>query len=325
MPRGQPSVEPLRILTGETASGKSAVAVCLAVSTDAEIISVDSIKVYRKLDIGAAKPPPSLRKSVRFHMMDVVGPDETFSLARYLAAALPKAEEVVAHGKCVLFVGGTPLYLRGLVYGIFDGPGADPEVRAELNAIARRYSGTQLKLCPHPLHDELRELDPVTAERLHPNDLTRIVRALEVVRKTGRPISSYQSQYRSGRPAVTYRMIALRRSEEDLRNRIRRRTERMFADGLISEVRAVLEHGRLCRSARKAIGYQEALACLEGRCSLEEAIAQVKRRTWRLARKQRTWLRSFPDLKWVDVASDEQPPETAARVKELLFGWEPMN
>ena len=131
MPRGQPSVEPLRILTGETASGKSAVAVCLAVSTDAEIISVDSIKVYRKLDIGAAKPPPSLRKSVRFHMMDVVGPDETFSLARYLAAALPKAEEVVAQGKCVLFVGGTPLYLRGLVYGIFDGPGADPEVRAE--------------------------------------------------------------------------------------------------------------------------------------------------------------------------------------------------
>jgi len=311
-------MEPLRILTGQTASGKSAVAVCLAKTTGAEIILVDAIKVYRGLDIGTAKPSLPMREMVRFHVMDVVGPQETFSLARYLEAARAAADEVTARGRAALFVGGTPLYLRGLVYGIFDGPGADRSVRAELEELARERG-------PAALHEKLREVDPVTAERLHPNDLTRVIRALEVIRKSGRPISSYQRQYPADKPAIPYRMVALRRSESDLRDRINRRADRMFTDGLVDEVRGVLDQGGFCRSARKAIGYREVLAHLKGELSLAETIEQVKRRTWRLARKQRTWLKSFPDIKWLDVRPDETAEEISAHAREWLFDPTAMN
>ena len=306
-------LEPLRILTGQTASGKSAVAVCLAKTCDAEIISLDSMKLYRGLDIGSAKPSLKTREEARFHLVDVVEPTEAFSLARFLGAAHEAAVKIVAAGRRPLFVGGTPLYLRGLLYGIFSGPGADWSMRESLMQRAQREG-------PQSLHDELAALDPVAAARLHPNDLTRVIRALEVVRGTGRPLSAHQTQFPAERPAVASRMVVLRRSEEDLQNRIRLRAKRMFDAGLVEEAKALSERGALSRPLQKAIGYREVLAYLRGEHTLDETIELVRRNTWRMARKQMTWFRSFPKAQWLDVSPDEPAEAIARRASEMLFG-----
>lgn len=311
-------MEPLRIVTGQTASGKTAVAVRLAQRADAEIILVDSMKVYRGLDIVTAKPSPAMRQVVSFHLVDIVDPQDTFTLARYLQAVRTVETELTAQGRQALFVGGTPLYLRGLIYGIFDGPPADWKLREELLETARRDGAVAL-------HQQLRKSDPVAAERLHPNDVRRVIRALEVGTLTGRMLSGFQRQFPAPTPPVSYRMVALRRSESDLRDRINCRTDRMFRAGLVDEVDRMLKHGPPSRTARKAIGYREVIACLNGERSLADTIGLVKRNTWRLARKQRTWLKSFPGIQWLDVRSDEPPEETAARAGAFLFGPERMN
>jgi tRNA dimethylallyltransferase len=239
-------------------------------------------------------------------------------LASYLKGASAAVTDITSRGHEALFVGGTPLYLRGLLYGIFDGPAADWKLRRELLQRAEQEG-------PGVLHEELRLLDPKTAKRLHPNDLTRIVRALEVSRATGKPLSEHQSQYPAPKPVASYRMIALQRPEEDLRRRIVRRTEQMFERGLVEETRAVLEGDGFNRTTGKAIGYKEVLAHLRGEISLEETIARVKRNTWRLARKQKTWLKSFPQVHWLDVRPDESPEETAQRTYDALFTHESLN
>jgi len=308
----------LRILTGQTASGKSAVAVYLGELVGAELISVDSMKLYRGLDIGTAKPSPEVRKRVVFHMIDVADPRETFSVARYVKAATAAAREAGERGRAALYVGGTPLYLRALLYGIFEGPAAQWDLRETLKARAER-EGVET------LYRELQARDPVTADRLHPRDLVRIIRALEVVYATGRPISQHQRQYPAPRPMVPYRMVALERTAEDLRARIAKRTEAMFAAGLVEEVRRTLRDGGFNRSAAKAIGYREVIAYLRGELSLTEAMDLVKRNTWRFARKQRTWLKSFPGVQWLMVPPDEPPEVTACRVRGWLFPDESMN
>ena len=306
-------MELLRILTGQTASGKASVAVCLAQADGAELISVDSMKVYRGLDIGTGKPSRRIREVVPFHMVDVVDPRESYTVARYVREARVAASEVAARGGETVFVGGTPLYLRGLLYGIFEGPSANWRLRDELRCQAEAEG-------PAALHEALERLDPVTAKRLHPNDLVRIVRALEVVEATGMPLSAHQQEYPARRPAVEYRMAALRRSNEDLRARIDERTEAMFRRGLLDEARRVYAAGGMNRSVRKAIGYREALAYLRGELDEAETVDRVKRHTWRLARKQRTWLKSFPDVEWIDVAPDEPSQATAARVRAVFYG-----
>lgn len=306
-------MEPLRILTGQTASGKSTVAVRLAETLDAELISVDSIKVHRGLDIGTAKPSRAVRERVRFHLLDVVDSGESFSLARYLQMARAAEEDIRSRGRVPLFVGGTPLYLRGLLYGVFEGPGADWALREELKARAQREG-------PNALHDELRRVDPVTAQRLHPNDHVRIIRALEVARATGRPISAHQRQFPAPAPAVPYRMVALRRQDGDLKARIRKRVLKMFESGLVDEVRRAVDGPGLSISARKAIGYQEVLRHLAGELSLSDTVALVERNTWRLARKQRAWIKSFPDVMWLDVAQNDEVESVVEQARRMLFG-----
>jgi len=279
----------------------------------AELISVDSMKVYRGLDIGTAKPSRRIREVVPFHMVDVVDPCESYTVARYVREARAAASEVSARGGEAIFVGGTPLYLRGLLYGIFEGPSANWRLREELRCRAEEEG-------PGALHEMLMRLDPVTAGRLHPNDLVRIVRALEVVEATGKPLSAHQREYPARQPRVEYRMAALRRSDEDLRARINERTEAMFRRGLLDEARRLDAEGGMNRSVRKAIGYSEALAYLHGELDEAEMVKRAQRRTWRLARKQRTWLKSFPDVEWVDVAPDEPSDATAARVRAVFCG-----
>ena len=284
------------------------------------------MKVYRGLDIGTGKPAHAIQETVPFHLLDVVDPNESFSLARYLERARAALEEIRARGRPALFVGGTPLYLRGLLYGIFEGPAADWALRGELMQRAQERG-------PEVLHEELRKLDPATADRLHPRDLVRVIRALEVARVSGRPISSHQRQYPAGRKAgdpapaaaVAHRMVALRRGDADLKERIRRRVARMFAAGLLDEVRAVLEGPGFSRSAQKAIGYREAIEHLKGARPLGETMELIERNTWRMARKQRAWLKSFPAVQWLDVAADEPAEATADKVRRLLFAPENRN
>jgi len=308
----------LRILTGQTASGKENVAVSLARREPLEIVSVDSMKVYRGLDIGTAKPSHRVREEVVFHLIDVVEPQETFTLVRFIEAAREAVADIERRGRVPLHVGGTPLYLRGLVYGVFDAPDADWALRETLLARAQREGNAVL-------HEELRRVDPVAAERLHPNDLKRVVRALEVAELTGRPISEQQTQYPAARPAAAYRMVALRRGEEDLRQRINDRIDRMIEAGLTDELRRVLREGALSRTAGKAIGYREIGRHLKGELPLSQAVEEIRRRSWRFARKQMTWFKSFPDVCWLDVARDEPAEETAARVRAIFFGAHHLN
>ena len=219
-------------LTGPTAAGKSAVGVELARRIGAEIISMDSMALYRGMDIGTAKPTHQQRESIPHHLIDVIEPCDEFSLAQYLEAAGREAAAIAGRGRQVLFVGGTPLYLKGLLRGIFQGPPADWPLRRRLALEAQRHG-------PSWLHDRLTEVDPAAAARLHPNDARRLVRALEVFEKTGRPISQLQRQFDVGRSAQQCRVFVLDWPRAELHARIDRRVCEMFAAGLVDEVRPV--------------------------------------------------------------------------------------
>lgn len=222
-------------LTGPTASGKTVVGVALARLIDAEIISMDSMALYRGMDIGTAKPSPQQRAAVPHHLVDVLEPRHEFSLAAYLEAAARAAEDIRNRGKQVLFVGGTPLYLKGLLRGIFQGPPADWQFRKRLQAEAARQP-------PGWLHQQLASVDPQAAARLHPNDTRRLIRALEVFAKTGKPISQLQQQFDKGAAASQRRVFVLDWPREELYRRIEQRVEHMFAAGLVEEVQRLLGH-----------------------------------------------------------------------------------
>lgn len=303
----------LYIITGQTASGKSAVAFEVARRIGTEIICVDSMKIYKGMDIGTAKPSPELRSRVRHHLIDVVSPDEDFSVAKFVELADAAIADVNARGHLqqpVLLEGGTPLYMKALTEGIFKGPGRDPALRAQLKERAELEG-------PEALHEELGRVDPAAASRISPQDTRRLVRALEVYQKTGQPISELQTQFGKRRPQYRRRMVALRHGREHLRSRIDARIEHMFEEGLIEEVKALLIRG-LGRTASQAIGYREVARLIAGEVSLEDAKSEMRHRTWQLARRQMTWLRSFPDMQFYDVAPDEEVEKTADAVTKIL-------
>ncbi|MFH0965814.1 MAG: tRNA (adenosine(37)-N6)-dimethylallyltransferase MiaA [Planctomycetota bacterium] len=299
-------------LAGPTASGKTAVGVEVAERLGAEVISLDSMAVYRGMDIATAKATAAERSRVRHHLMDIREPHEHFSAGEYAAEARQALGEIQARGKTALFVGGTPLYLKAMTEGLFEGPSADWELREELGGIAQR-EGTG------KLHEMLRERDAAAAARIHANDLRRLVRALEVYEKAGSAISSLQTQF--GREHGRFRsaIVGLRRTREDLYARIEARVERMFEEGLVEETRALAgSDPPIGRAARQAVGYAETLRHLAGELTLEEAKEEIKRRTRRFARKQLNWFRHFPSLRWVDVGKDEALARVADRVEEAF-------
>jgi tRNA dimethylallyltransferase len=303
-----PPLEDAWYLVGPTASGKSEVGLLLARSLDAEILSLDSMAVYRGMDIGTAKPSPEQRRQIPHHLIDLVEPTEDFSIASYLQEAHRCVRQIRSAGKVALFVGGTPLYLKALLRGLFIGPAPDWELRQRLLAEA---SGQP----PEYLHRRLAEVDPPAAARLHPHDTRRIVRALEVFLKTGQPISRLQRQFEQGRPAELCRVYVLWRSREDLRQRIRRRVAEMFRLGLIEEVQQLLHrYGKLSRTAAQALGYREVLEYLAGRYSREETEERIFRHTWQFARRQMMWFRSLSECRLVPVAPGDCPPEIVARI-----------
>jgi tRNA dimethylallyltransferase len=303
---------PAWFLIGQTASGKSAAGFHLARRRGAEIVSMDSMKVYRGLDVGTAKPPPEFRRDVRYYLIDVVDPHEHFSTALYVEAAVRAAEEMAARGARPLFVGGSALYLKALTEGLFEGPPADPAFRARLRREAAEH-GTQ------PLHDRLAEADPAAARRIHPNDLRRIERALEVYEKTGTPISEFQQQFGSADGPFDATILGLRRDRADLHDRIDRRVDRMMAEGLLDEVRRLAAGPRPPgKEASQALGYRELFEHLEGRHSLEEAVELIKLHTRQFAKAQRTWFKRMEDVRWFHVAPDESAEHVADRLAAFL-------
>jgi tRNA dimethylallyltransferase len=295
-------------LSGPTASGKSAVGVELAERIGAEIVSLDSMALYRGMDIGTAKPTPAERRRVPHHLIDILEPHEEYSLAQYVEAATQCAEEIAGHNRQLLFVGGTPLYLKGLLRGIFQGPPADWELRHRLADEARRHDDPWL-------HQRLAEIDPVTAARLHPNDARRLIRALEVFEKTGRPISQWQGQFDVGRPAAECRVFVLDWPRAELCARIDRRVEAMFSAGLVDEVRKLLAASNpLGKTARQAVGYREIIEHLEGRQNASETIELVKQHTRQLAKRQGTWFRSLGECRFLSVSHPLVPGEITDRI-----------
>jgi tRNA dimethylallyltransferase len=301
------------ILTGPTASGKKSVSLLLAASINAEIISMDSMKVFKAMDIGTAKPGAKARAEIPHYLIDVVAPDEEFNVGKYIERVRVVRREILERGRQVLFVGGTPLYLKAITEGIFEGPSADWELRKELEASEREKG-------PGFLHERLKAVDPVSAGRLHPNDTKRILRALEVYEKTGKPISALQRQFGAAKEDPRHVIFGLRRDRDELNRRIEQRVDGMFEAGLVDEVKRLLDTYRLSRQAREAVGYREVIEYLEERRSLEETVALVKKSTRYIARKQLTWFRSMPDIIWIDAREDESAGDIVARIEDRLGG-----
>lgn len=298
------------LILGVTASGKSRLAFDLACRIGAEIISVDSMKVYRRMDIGTAKPSPARREQVKYHLIDVVEPSEAFSVDRFLELTEDAVRQIRSAKKNVIAVGGTAMYIKTLLYGLFDGPGSDENIRQRLKRSIEEQG-------PEPFHRRLTEIDPEAGQRIHPNDAKRIIRALEVFELTGKPISSFQTQF-DGPKNTDWKVIGLRREKSIESGRINMRVKKMIEAGLVDEVKSLLaEKEPLSDQARCAIGYAEIIDYLNGEMTLEEAIEKIKINTRRLAKGQRTWFKTFRDVNWLDIAEDQPPEKILERAIDL--------
>lgn len=277
--------------------GKSDLALELAEELGAEILCADSMQVYKRMDIGTAKPTSDERARVPHHLLDLVYPDQPFSAARYAEAFGRAAAEVHGRGRLPLVVGGTGLYIRSAVRPfLFPDVGARPEIRGQLAAQAQIIG-------PAGLHARLTIADPTAAAAIHPNDLRRIIRALEVYESTGRPISAWREEHRGSCSDYDPIYVCLTRDRAELYRRIDLRTDRMIAAGFPDEVRTLLEagYGRDLPSMQ-GLGYRELAACLGGESTLAGAIEEIKRRTRNYAKRQLTWFRHEPDLQWLDLS-----------------------
>ena len=294
------------VVSGPTASGKTALAVELALAHNGEVVSADSMQIYRRMDIGTAKPTRAEMRGVPHHMLDVADPEEDFSVARYVELAARCVDDILARGKLPIVAGGTGLYIDSLLSGrTFARFDPDSPLRRELEEELARRGGAALL-------EELARVDPDTAARLHPNDGKRIVRALEVYRSTGTTLTEHNVMTRSLPPrydALTLTLAFQRR--EDMWDRIDRRVDRMMADGLAEEVRALLDSGVPDRcTAMQAIGYKEMAAALRGDGDTARAAEEIKLRSRQYAKRQLTWFRRNPDARW--LLWDREPDLSAA-------------
>lgn len=301
---------PLLVLLGPTATGKTALALHLAPPLGAEVVSADSAMVYRHLDVGTAKPSAEERRRVPHHLVDVVPPDRRFSVAEFVRAARAAVADILARGRVPLVVGGTGLYIRALVEGYplerVPVP-PDPALRERLQEEARRHG-------PEHLHRRLAALDPDAAARIHPRDLKRVIRALEVLAHGARPARDVPPE------ATPWRVLKLGLTcpRPALYRRIDRRTEAQFAAGFVEEVRRLLAMGyRPEDPGLQVLGYRHVVAHLRGRLSREEAIALTQRDTRRYAKRQLTWFRRERGVRWIDVEG-RSPEELAALLLPLL-------
>jgi tRNA dimethylallyltransferase len=304
-------------LTGPTAAGKTEIGVVLAHRLNAEVLALDSMTLYRGMDIATAKPSVAVRAGIPHHLIDMIDPWESASVAAYRDWAAAVAGQVEERGKRVLFVGGTPLYLKALLRGLFIGPAADRELRMRLDREALAHGAPAL-------HSRLAALDPGVAARLHPNDRRRIVRALEVIELTGRPISDLQIQHEMPAPKRVP-VFALDLPRAGLHDRINRRVRNFIDAGLVDEVRR-LQAGPhpLSHVAAQAIGYREVIAMLAGQSTLSQAVERIQARTRQFAKRQATWFRGLEEVRSVNVTPDEGPQIIGDRLAlrlEAGYDW----
>ena len=296
------------MIVGPTCVGKTGVAVLLAQALGTEIISADSMQIYRGMDIGTEKPTADQLAAVPHHMIDIADPllqAEEYSAGKYLDTVRPIIVALHGKGKIPVMAGGTGLYVRALTKGIFEGPAADWELRSTL-----------LEQTPEELHARLKEHDPVAAAKLAPGDVRRVVRALEVFLTTGEAVSTLRAESTNPLP-YEFIKIGLYRDREELYPMIEQRVDEMMQRGLLDEVRGLMDKG-MSRTALQAIGYKELAGHLNGEYSLDEAVGLIKRNTRRYAKRQYTWFRREEGLTWVDVTGCTTPEEAYERARLSL-------
>jgi len=284
------------LIMGPTAVGKSNFAIKLAKIIDGEIISVDSMQIYKCMDIGTSKVSPEARKEIPYHMLDIVDPDEDFDVKQFRDEVIKIIDEIVSRGKYPILEGGTGFYFEALKYGIFEGPSKNKKIRESLLRIEKESKGSLRKI--------LSKVDPVAFEKFDANDITRIVRAIEVYTLTGRPISELWKE-RSEDERFTCFVLYMERN--DLYRKINERVEKMFEHGFVEEVQKLLKMGySKDLKAMRSIGYKEVVQYLEGEISLSECVEKVKLATRHYAKRQLTWFRRYEDAIWINLSNGEE-------------------
>lgn len=286
--------KPLIILTGPTAVGKTALSIELAKAVNGEMISADSMQVYRTLDIGTAKIRPEEMQGIPHYLIDVLEPTEDFNVFRFQQMAKAALEEIYAKGKIPIVVGGTGFYIQALLYDITFEETEESPYRKELEQYAEKNGA-------HALHERLKEIDPVSYQEIHENNVKRVIRALEFYHDTGYPISTHNALERQKESPYNFAYFVLNDDRQKLYNRIELRIDQMLEEGLVEEVRSSLAAG--CKKemvSMQGLGYKEIIPYLEGSCSLEDAVYILKRDTRHFAKRQLTWFRRERDVIWVD-------------------------
>lgn len=295
-------------LSGPTACGKTELSLLLAEHLNAEILALDSMSIYRGMDIGTAKASREDQERVPHHLIDIIDLHEEYSVSEYMAAAETCCQQIIERGHVPLFVGGTGLYLRAILRGVFDGPSADWEYRRELDEVVETKGIAEL-------HNRLAVVDRESAEKLHPNDVRRVIRALEVHHVTGTPLSA---QHQEGalpeaeRPEHIYWLFPPR---DWLHSRINRRVDQMLEEGLLDEVRQLNSvKPPMSRTARQALGYKELIDYLEEQCTFEEAVEMLKQRTRQFAKRQHTFLRSIKECEAIEFDAEDQAADLLQKI-----------
>ncbi len=300
-------------ICGPTASGKTALSVALAKQLHTEIISADSMQIYRGMDIGTAKPTAEERQGVPHHLLDVCAPGEPFSVARYVELADAAAQDVLSRGMIPIVAGGTGLYMDALIEcSTFSGDETDLSVREKYQRMAAEQGNEAVHAC-------LAKVDPEGAERLHPNNLKRVIRALEVYEQTGMTIDAFNRLHK--RPAPKYAALKIGvcpAERQTLYDRIDRRVDQMLADGLLEETKRLLDSGALAGTAAQAIGYKELLGYLQGDAPLADCVALLKQRSRNYAKRQLTWLKRDDNIHWIYYNNGEELPAILQEATEYL-------
>jgi len=315
------------VLAGPTAVGKTELSLQLAEAVGAEIVGMDSVQIYRELDIGSAKATPDERARIPHHVIDLLAPDAEHNVGDYGEHAKAAIADIAARGKRAIVVGGTGLYLRVLVHGLLDAPEPDWDLRAEHDRVVAEHG------VPH-LHEELGRIDPELAERLHPNDLVRISRGLEIFAQTGRKLSELQREHQFKRPNFDALKIGLIRPREELYQRVNQRVDLMLEQGFVNEVRGLIERYGHEIKPMGALGYKQMVEHLVGGVSLEDAAERMKKATRRYVKQQIGWLRGEPGVRWArapllggdgvvreDVVRAVRAFFEGARVQDLDLSW----
>lgn len=300
------------VIAGPTASGKTDLAINLALKTGGEVVSADSMQVYRYMDIGTAKPTKDERMGIPHHMIDIVDPDESYNVALYKSHAENCINDILSRGKLPIVVGGTGLYINSLIYNIkFSETVIDEEFRERMNNIA-------LSEGPKALHEMLQKVDPESAEKIHYNNVKRVIRALEVYEHTKKPISLHQKESRMEPPEYRYLVFILNMDRNKLYDRINTRVDKMLEAGLIDEVKNLLNMGyKPGSTALQGLGYKEIISYLDNEVPLDEAIRVLKRDTRHYAKRQLTWFKSIKDAVWITGGSENIEKNTK-KIREYL-------